>query len=154
MRRLNLGILVAVVVLVLAGGGLLYAGASCSTTMYWGLEVGAYDTEVAENGSFIFRGAVAKSGSTGEPQIENATVVFLDANGTQLGSVPVGDFGVDAQRARNVTVTLPERPVRIEVRAERIDAHEDTDWAVVGLEWTGQRYEEVTLRSNSEAWYC
>jgi len=154
MRRLYLGILVAVIVGVLAISGLLYAGLSCTTSMVWGLEAGVYDTTAVENGSFVFNGEVGITGSTGDPRIENVTVVFLDANETRLASVPVGDFGDDAQRARNVTVTLPERPARIEVRAERIDAHPDTTWAVVGLEWTGERYEEVTLRTDPDAWYC
>jgi hypothetical protein len=154
MRRLHLGLLVGVIVVVLAVSGLLYVGASCATTMVWDLEVGVYETEVVENGSFVFRGGVSQGGSTGQPRIENVTVVFLDANESRLASVPIGDFGVDAQRARNLTVTLPERPARVELQTERIEADRDTKWFIVGLEWTGERYEDVTLRSNPEPWYC
>lgn len=154
MRRLLSVLLVGILVVVVAAGVVVYAGGSCSTTMVWGLEAGVYDTETADNGSFVFRGEIGITGSTGQPHVQDVEVIFLAANGSRLRSVSAGDFGVDAQRSRNISVALDERPQRIEPRPGQIDAHPDSEWYVVGLDWTGERYRQVTLQSNPEPWYC
>lgn len=154
MRRIHTGLLVGALVVALAATAIVGTGRSCSTTMGWGLETGVYDTETADNGSFVFRGEIGITGSTGRPDVRDVDVVFLAANGSRLGSVSAGDFGVDANRSRNISVALDERPHRIEPRLGQIDAHPDSEWYVVGLDWTGERYDQVTLRSNPESWYC
>ena len=154
MRRLILKLLIGSLTVIALAGIFLYAGVGCSTTMAWGLEAGVYDTETANNGTFVFRGEIGMTGSTGQPEVRDVDLVFLAANGSSLGTVPVGDFGISAQRSRNVTVRLPERPHRIEPRPGRIDAEPDAEWYVVGLAWTGDRYEQDTLRTNPKPWYC
>ncbi|MFC5368594.1 hypothetical protein [Salinirubrum litoreum] len=154
MRRLTTGILAGVIVLTLIGGGLVYAATSCATTMSWDLEVGVDETTVTENGSVAFRGEAGITGSTGQPRVQGVEVVFIGENGTELTAIPLGDFGVNAQKTRNITVTLPERPVRVELRAEQIDADPDSEWSLLGLEWTGEMYRSITVRSSPEPWYC
>lgn len=154
MNRVVSLLLVVIVGIGLLGGGVLYAGASCSTTMHWSLEVGHYGGGSLDNGSFAFRGDIGTTGSTGRPRIEDVTVTFYGKENTRLRSVDVGDFGIEAQRERNLTVTLPERPYRVEPQPRNVSAHPDTDWAIVGLEWTGERYDEVTLQEDSQPWYC
>lgn len=154
MRRLILSLLAGSLIVIFLAGIFLYAGVGCSTTMTWGLEAGVYETETANNETFVFRGEIGMTGSTGQPEVRDVELVFLAANGSSLRTVPVGDFGISAQRFRNVTVELSERPHHIEPRPGRIDAEPDAGWYVVGLAWTGDRYEQVTLRTNPEPWYC
>jgi hypothetical protein len=154
MRRLTAGILAGAVILTLVGGGLAYAAMSCATTMSWDLEVAVDETTITENGSVEFRGEVGITGSTGAPRVQGVEVVFIGENGRELTAVPLGDFGVNAQPTRNVTVTLSERPIRVELRTEQIDADPDSEWHLIGVEWTGETYRSITLQSSPEPWYC
>lgn len=147
-------VLVLALVCTFSGGALLYAGVSCSTSMTWSLEVGVVDTETMENGTVVVQGQILLTGSTGEPHLWDVSIIFLAADGTSLRSLAVGDITHDAQHERNFTVTLPEQPIRIEPHPRHIDAHEDTKWFLVGLEWTGIQYDEVVLETNPEPWYC
>lgn len=99
----------------------------------WELVVSPYEIRTAENGSFYFRGVVYVSGTTGQPRLSDIRVVFLDDANETMERIPVGDFGVNAQYERNVTRWLPAVPSRIRLEAGSIDAHEDTEWALVGL---------------------
>lgn len=154
MRRLTAGILAGAVILTLVGGGLVYATTSCATTRSWDLEVGVDETTVTENGSVEFRGEVGITGSTGAPRVNGVEIVFIGENGTELTAVPLGDFGVNARRTQDVIVTIPERPSRVELRAEQIDADPDSEWSLLGLKRTGETYRSITLQSSPEPWYC
>lgn len=154
MSRLTSGILAGAVILALVGGGLVYGTTNCATSMSWDLEVGVQEMVVVENGSVEFRGEVGVSGSTGPPRIQGVEIIFISEDDEILESLSLGDFGVDAQQRRAVTATLPERPARIELRAEQIDADPDSEWYVVGVEWTGDQYRPITIQSHPEPWYC
>lgn len=117
----------------------------------WELEVSPYEVRTAENGSFYFRGVVYVSGTTGQPRLQDVRVVFLDDANEVIERVPVGDFGVNAQHERNVTRWLPVTPNRIRLQAGSIEAHEDTEWAVLGLVRTQDgTYREYVIEDGPE----
>lgn len=80
-------------------------------------------------------------------------VVFRDESGTRLDSVALGEFGINGQYRRNFTVNISQRPEQIELLRE-VEADPDTEWSIIGLEWDGDEYKEVPLRSDPDPWYC
>lgn len=118
---------------------------------FWEIGVGVYETRTAENGSFYFHGEVSRSGSTGQPRLRDVKVVFLDDTNETIESVPIGDFGVNAQNQRNVTRWLPTAPDRIRLEAESIETAEDTEWALLGLVRTPDgRYREYVIEDGPD----
>lgn len=117
----------------------------------WDLAIGVYETRTAENGSFFFRGAVAVAGSTGRPRVIGVRVEFLGENNVTIRTVGVGDFGVDAQDHRNVSVWLRQTPGRIRLTAERIESANNTEW-FIGVLIRGEdgRYREYVVRRSPE----
>lgn len=113
----------------------------------WDLAIGVYETRTPENGSFFFRGAVAVTGSTGRPHAIGVRVEFLGENNVTIRTVGVGDFGVDAQDHRNVSVWLEQTQVRIRLTTERLESADNAEWFIGGLIRDADgRYREYVVR--------
>lgn len=117
----------------------------------WDLAIGVYETRTAENGSFRFHGDVTIAGSTGRPRAVGVHVEFVGQNNTTLRAVDLGDFGVDAQDHRNVSVWLRQTPERIRLTAERIESADNAEWFIGGLvRGEDNQYREYIVRRSPE----
>lgn len=161
-RRHQIALVLSLVVLitlgVAAGGIILQQITSCHqypNEKVWSLEVAALNVTQTEDGTVVFHGEVGVSGSTGSPRIDDVVVLFLDDTNRTLARVPVGDFGLNAQFERNLTVQLEAFPKRVLLETGSVSAGEDTKWGIVGLlRGPDGRYREYVQRTNPTPTVC
>lgn len=121
----------------------------------WTFGVAALDVTQLDNGTVVFRGEVAVSGSTGSPRVEDVVVHFLDESNRTLARVRIGDFGIDAQFERNLTVRLETVPHRVRLETGTVSAGDGTTWTIVGLlRSPNGGYGEYVQRTNPTPTAC
>jgi len=105
--------------------------AGCTGYQSW--ELIASGTIEEADGVYHFTGEVGLTGNSGGVTVDGVRVVFLDANGSTLETVRIGMLGDDRQEA-NVSVDLDRPPKYILVRVSSIDAPENSEYGITGLE--------------------
>ena len=120
-RRILAGVLLAACVLL----------AGCTASQSWSL--GASGNVESIDDAYRFTGEVSLGGKIGEVTAEGVRIVFLDANESTLKTVKIGTLGEES-RVANLSVVLDQPPKYVLVKVERVDAPENSEYGITGLE--------------------